>query len=704
MRRKFHEWVSVQAAKNPGKIVLIAILIFNVVFFLVSAVIISRLSLSGTEQMGFLEAAFCTVTMILDAGCIQFVVSDIGQSGVAVVVVCLLIILIGMVSFTGAVIGYITNYISNFIESSNAGSRKLHISDHTVILNWNTRGSEIVNDLLYCRTPQKVVVLAGRKNDIEKEIEERLSDTIARENKALKERVSGLPLWKRLKALRKEKLHRNVTVIVREGDVFSTKQLHDISLERALSVIILGSDVNQSFCKYETQERLATNEHGNSQTVKTLMQVADITSASSSYDNQKIIVEITDNWTLELVNKIIACKQVQGKCNIIPVKVNQILGQILSQFSLMPELNFVYKEMFSNKGAAFFTEAFPPREGQDFVREYLKEHKHAIPLTYMMSGGQPYHYFSADSEKNVHMESVIHQSDYKVALNRDYWIENKNVVILGHNSNCREIMQGFQAFRGEWNYRDGKDEILRIIVVDEQKNLEKMNYYKDYPFVVDTVAASIYEWEDKICPRIEKFVSSHQEDTSILILSDDTALNEDLDANALANLVHVQDLINRKKKEDPSFDVNSIDVIVEIIDPKHHDIVNSYSINNVVISNRYISKMITQIGEKEALFDFYTDILTYDEEDSDKYESKEVYTKKVSRFFDRLPEECTAGELIRAVYDASVDESLPPEKLNPTVVLGYVKPDGEMILFDGDQYATKVHLEEKDKIIVFSNH
>ncbi len=103
-------------------------------------------------------------------------------------------------------------------------------------------------------------------------------------------------------------------------------------------------------------------------------------------------------------------------------------------------------------------------------------------------------------------------------------------------------------------------------------------------------------------------MAKNDEDTSILILSDDMATSDNIDANALANLVYVQDMINRKKKENPDFNEESIDVIVEIIDPKHHDIVNSYCVNNVVISNRYISKMITQIGEKEAIYEFYTDI------------------------------------------------------------------------------------------------
>jgi DNA repair protein RadC len=206
-------------------------------------------------------------------------------------------------------------------------------------------------------------------------------------------------------------------------------------------------------------------------------------------------------------------------------------------------------------------------------------------------------------------------------------------------------MAGFESFSNEW--KRGGEEIVRIVVIDDQKSLEKMNYYKEYPFVIETVEANVYD-KDIICSTINKFVSSNEGDTSILILSDDSALNEDIDAGALANLVYVRDIVTEKINENPDFDLESIDIIVEIIDPKHHDIVNNYNVNNVVISNRYISKMVTQISEFEALFDFYNDILAYDDEDSQEYESKEIYVKKVSRYFDEVPANTTAAELIRA--------------------------------------------------------
>lgn len=694
MKRKIQEWLSIQIAKRPGRVVLISIFIFNVVFFLVSATVISQLSVRGTEKMPFIQAAFSTITMILDPGCVQFVVEDIGQMGVAVAIACLVIIFVGMVSFTGAVIGYITNTISAFIGEANAGSKVLKISNHVVILNWNTRASEIINDLLYCEKRQKVVVLVnGRKAEIEKEIFDRLSDTVEKENKEIRVKHGKIA----------RKFKNKVTIIVREGDVFSSKQLHDISLERARMIIILGSDVNNTICKYEHQDLLEENNKGNSHTIKTLMQVADITGAEYSNDNQRIVVEITDEWTKQLVDKIIKCKQVEGKCNIIPVDINTILGQILSQFSLMPELNYAYKELFSNKGDTFYAKESPMISDTIFIPEYLKNHINAIPLTHMISSnGKSYAFFTSESEESINLVASYPQYNYTVQLNRNYWIEKKTVIILGHNSRCKDIMEGFCNFRSEWNGKD-ESEILQITVIDDQESLDRLNHYKEYPFVTNTVTASIYE-RDAICSAIEKVVSTNSEDTSILILSDDKALNKDIDANALANLVYVQDIINNHISNDKNFDKESIDVIVEIIDPKHHDIVNSYSVNNVVISNRYISKMITQIGEKEALFEFYKDMLTYDTDISGGYQSKEIYAKKISSFFDCVPKTCTAAELIRAVYFASVSESIPSLERYPTIALGYVKPGGRMVLFSGDQSKIKVELTEKDKLIVYSVH
>ena len=698
------EWFSIQRARNPGRAILFRIMLFNVLFFLAAALVISNLSLSGTEKMGFLEAAYYTVTMILDAGCIQFVIEDIGSSGVVTAIICLVVILIGMVSFSGAVIGYFTNFISSFIENTHAGSGKLHISRHLVILNWNTRGSEIVNDLLYCEGIQRVVILSDvQKDKVEKEISERLADTVARENREIYDSVAGRGLLKRIRYFWKHRLQNNVVFLVREGNVYSSKQLRDISLERARAVIILNRETGKAEGTTEEQTLYEKYDQGNAQTIKTLMLVSDITAAEESDDNQRIIVEVMDNWTWDLVEQIINYKQVDGKCNIIPIRVNQVLGQILSQFSLMPELNLAYKELFSNKGATFYVEEKDVEDDLTYIDSYLQDHCDAVPLTSMVTGEKKYFFYSAEKQTDIGKKEQYCSSGYSVKLNREYWIERKYVIILGHNSRCRDIMQGFCAFRDEWNYAEPGREILQIIVIDDQKSLEEMNFYREYPFVIETVAASVYE-ETLICDTIERFIAGNDEDTSILILSDDNATAENTDSYALASLVYVQEIVTRKKKADPGFDTESIDIIVEIIDPKHYDIVNSYSVNNVIISNRYISKMITQIGEKEAIFEFYADILTFEAAVEDVFVSKEIYSKKVSSFFDELPGECTEAELIRAVWKASADPDIPAEERHPALALGYVKPGGQIVFFGKGQSGKTVRLEKRDKLIVFSNH
>ena len=704
MIRRFREWFSIRLAKNPGQIVLLSILFFNIVFFFFSAFIISQMSLSGTEELGFLESAFYTISMILDAGCISYVVADIGPGNAAIALVCLLIVIIGMISFTGAVIGYITNYISNFIEASNAGNHRLLMSNHFVILNWNSRALEIVNDLLYSENVDKVVVLVGSgKEDIEKQIDERLHETVKRENNKIEEACSNRSYLSRKLYCMRHQFKNKLTIVVREGDVFSSKQLFDISLHHASSVVILGEDISDNTCRYAVSDKIDRFGSGNALTIKTLMQVADITSSAFSEDNQRIIVEVTDDWTWNLVQKIIRSKQVDGKCNIVPVRVNQILGQMMAQFSLMPELNSIYNELLSNKGASFYTAPCKSSDEISYIKDSLNKNGHVVPLTIRTDNEKNYCYYMALNDRDHLRRSDKDLSGIPVRLNKDFWLEKKNILVLGHNSKCREIMDGFVSFLSEWGYKDSDEQLLSIVVIDDEKSLEKMNYYKEYPFVIKTVAAEIFE-KDLICNSINEVLDLNAEDISVLILSDDLVPKEETDAGMFANLVYVQDIISDKVEADPDFDVGSIDVIAEINDPKHHDVVSSYSVKNVVISNRYISKMITQIGEKDAIFNFYQDILVYDEDDEEEYDSKEIYVKKAKDFFVELPRECTADKLIRGVFDASYDPEIPAEKQNISIVLGTVKQDGKITLFSGDQSLINVNIEEKDKLIVFSNH
>lgn len=698
---RLKEHLSVFVVKNPARAILIGILLLNVVLFVVAATVISAIATKSAthESLGFWASLYYTVTMVLDAGCIDNVVADIGQSGVALILVCIATVLLGMITFTGAVIGYVTNVISNFIENSKSGARALKVSRHTVILNWNSRASEIVNDLLFTGKRELVVVLVSEDAEgVEREIGERISATMRAEQKQLAGEVAGMSFFKGLRYIAAHRTKNRLITIVREGETYSTKQLNDIAIAQADTVILLTKDAQNSLCQYGNVERREHLEKGNANTLKTLVQVAQMTADDGSADNQKIIVEVEDAWTEELVNQIIAHKagkEKQQKCMIVPIPVNKVLGQILSQFSIMPELNTVYSELFSNRGAEFF---FLPHEWRDDVEEdmrgYMTTHHHAIPLTLLETASGNHAYFVANEFEDCEIQGAPAKTTFTVKVNPKYHLSPRNVVIVGHNSKSRDIMNGFDSFCGEHQLENG--EILNITVIDDEKSLERNNYFQEYSYVTSYTAADIHD-DKTICAAIEAAVDKHNGDTSILILSDDSAMTEDIDSTALTYLIYVQNIIQARIAKDPDFDVESLDVIVEILNPKNYDVVHNYSVNNVVISNRYISKMVTQVGRKQALFEFYSDILTYDEEGAESYDSKELYVKEVGRFFEEIPGPCTADELIRAVFDATPKE-------NKAVVIGYVTPGGKTVVFSGDQRETKVKLTNRDKLIIFSNH
>lgn len=111
-----------------------------------------------------------------------------------------------------------------------------------------------------------------------------------------------------------------------------------------------------------------------------------------------------------------------------------------------------------------------------------------------------------------------------------------------------------------------------------------------------------------------------------------------------------------------------------------YNVASGYNANNVVVISRYVSKMVTQISKQRAIFDFYSDILTFDAGDA-AFTSKEVYIKQTSDFFEVMPPACTVADLVRSVFVCGFGLSDAYE--NHTLLLGYVH-NSAFTLFTGD--------------------
>ena len=697
-----HEWESFRFSRKPHSMMLMLILYVNVLLVLLAAWVISAVAMPNSGNTGFFTAVYNTFTMILDAGCIESVITDPAGANIFLIIFCLVVIVVCMITFTGALIGYATNVVSNLIENANANSIKLRISGHVAVLGWNTRASEIINDLLYCRTWQKVVVLSeGNREAILDEINERLADTIERENAALEESVRQMPRLKKFFYMHKHKLRNNVAVVVREGDVFSAVHLNNIQLNKAKSIIILGKDLRSAIREGASADE--ETEKGDNRTVKTLIQVVDIASDVMSADNQKVVVEIENEWTGDLVEKIIRAKLNLDKCRVVPFRVHTVMGQLLSQFSLMPELNKVYSSLFSNKGTSFFARSQArPASDIDFAETYLNTHRRALPLLFIKDEmtREDFFYYMADSDKDIDIASDRAMGTCPVGLNKDYWLPEKHVLILGSNSKISNVMDGYENFCSEWT-NEKHPQIVHVTVVDDEEKLQRENFYSQYKFVENCVPARIIE-RDKIADIIKDFVYEHPDNSSILILSDDTVPDDDIDAKMMTFLIYAKDVINRARVNKRNVNFN-VDIIAEVMDPRHVDLVRSYDVDNVVISNRYISKMVTQISEDFARYNLYADIMDYDDMETAVYDGIEIYIKKAGEYFSELPPKNTPVDtVIRSVYEAS--RRFWGSEMDFAMLLGYIDTRGKVTLFGGARDQQTVTLTAEDKLIVFSNH
>ena len=702
MINTLQEWESTRFSQKPHSMMLMIILFVNIVLVLLAAWLISAVAVSGNRNMNFFTAVYNTFTMILDAGCIESVISDPGSTNIFLVIFCLVIIVVCMITFTGALIGYATNVVSNLIESANANSVRLKISGHVVVLGWNTRAAEIINDLLYCREKQKVVVLSdGNREEILQEVRERLKDTIDRENAELAASAREMPWLKRFLYIRRHKLRNKVAVIVREGDVFSAVHLNNIQLEKAKSVIILGKDLRTAFHDGTADEE--ETEKGDNRTIKALIQVVDIVSKHTSAEDQKVVVEVENEWTGDLVDNIIQAKQSLEEDRVVPFRVHTVMGQLLSQFSLMPELNKVYSDLFSNKNTSFYARAQKrPDNSIDFAENYLNTHRKALPLLFIKdeTSGEDFFYYMADEDRDIEIESEPATETCEVGLNKDYWLPEKYVLILGSNSKIANVMDGYTSFSTEWT-NDEHPQIVHITIVDEEEKLEKAGRYKQYPFVNECIPARITD-KKKIVDTIRDFVYAHPQNSSILILSDDTVPDDDIDAKMMTFLIYAKSVINRARanKRDVNFNV---DIIAEVMDPRHVDLIRSYDVDNVVISNRYISKMVTQISEDYARYNLYADIMDYDEMETDVYDGIEIYIKKAGDYFSKLPPKNTPVDtVIRSVYEAS--RRFWGSEMDFAMLLGYIDTRGRLTLFGGARDQKTVTLTAEDKLVIFSNH
>ena len=684
-KRRVKKYFNVKLATNPGKVVLNGIILINIVIFFVATLILKSMNVPGSENMSYLKSTFYVIRLILSNN-MEYEVVGPDAAGLGIFTVVMMFL--GAIFFTGSLIAYMTNYISAYMSYKNPAMKKLYLYNHIVLLGWNVRATEIIRNLLFTGKHHDIIILANEDREkIQDQIDEAIADAIYARNSKLKQKYASLPFLQRVLTFERDRLRNKLTIMIKTGETYSSQQLKSISLNLADAVIILGENLNNSIAETNDGQRYE-EQYGNSQIIKTVAQVVNITGSEDSINNQNVIVEVDDQVTLDLVSKIIKDDRVSEKCTIIPMPVTYTMGSLISQFALNPEMGPIYNELLSQYGLTISAADTEFSEPIEYTRNYLKTHNSDLPLSCVRIANKNYGFYIGEAG-DAEIPGNYEYTPIPMKLKDCAKTEFNDVIFFGHNTQIKQVLLAIDRTIGRKKYNN------RLMLIDSKdsipENLELKNCEIQKVLTTQQDPAKVYN-------AVAEFLKSAKHDVTFVLLSNNEISIEHADDDTIATLVRVRELQEIMAKNNPEIDINKIKIVVEILDPKHHDVVKSFNVHNVIISNRLTSKMITQFAFESSLFDLYLEMVVKNSQvgaNAQTSLTSDMYTLKIEDCFKEIPKDITAYDLIRSVFEASIKDG------KYVIVVGYIDKNGVITLFDRDQAQIKPSLTEGSQLILY---
>ncbi|MCL2556685.1 MAG: hypothetical protein FWE03_06715 [Firmicutes bacterium] len=475
--RKFSSKFTIQMNKRPVFMTLGLLVFINAVFLLVVAGVALAIDMPRFDRDGALPAYFWA---IFYAG--QWLVTPNSLLNVAdnqlLWLLGMATFVVGIVLFTGTIVGLTTNYLRQYLAKKGEAKGKLHLAGHYVILNYNQKVLSVLINLMFSSTNATVLILSNKsKNEIRDALNAEL-------------------------AMVKDKPRAKVNLIVRKGDPFSASDLDDICIEDAKGILIVDNDYGMENFEQKIAKREAWQIDDISQpdfdALKLVLEMAE-------FDIPKTIpiaIETQTHKTVLKINSITKTIPQLANKSINSFSYNKKLGQFIAAAVLNPEITCVIYELLSYIGSEFY-----PLDSELNVDEYLAKHTESVPVVKMKDKL----YVVAEDIKELGQKKKRELVTQKrVSINPDRSYMPLELFIVGENSKSDYIRQTLMN------------------VCEETQKITTHNYALNerQKFIDDLFKASLdYD-------KSKKTIMA-------LVLSDDDALPEAHDSNVFLTLIEL---------------------------------------------------------------------------------------------------------------------------------------------------------------------
>ena len=451
-------------------------------------------------------------------------------------------------AISSTLFAFITATVNKRIAELKKGKGPVFESGHTTILGWGPQVYSILQqlDVANANNPSSAVIISQTAR-------EAMDDEI-------KTRVGEL---------------KHTKVITRNGDPSNPRVLAQSSIDKARSVIVLGT---KGYAAATTS-------------------VLSILANSGLNSKGKIVAEVNDAASAEALYK-----STQGK--VLAVRSEELIARVTAHAIRQPGLAAVYLDMLDFEGEEIYFSSVPEAVGKPFA-EVVTGINDASVIGIQHTDGSV--------EISPAMNTVIEQGAKVIAIATDddriKWSgsrpeldaakavtsvgDQKNakpdrILIIGWSTMARQVVKELSTFGTPGSTAHIFAQTSKV-TADELKGLENPN------LTITTKGTS-----GDIDELIEVVQSQEFDHIVIFGYRTKTMTTAESDALTLLTMLEVNHL-----KSIPGSKVANARVIAEIQDSNNVELARVVAVDDLVVSDRLSSLMMTQLSETPGLFDVF---------------------------------------------------------------------------------------------------
>lgn len=578
-----------------GSSIFIALVVVFVLIFVVIALARGLISIfqpdlfSQYSDLDFLGHTYITFLQLTDPGNMaQDILSSPGYKIFAVLAGVAGIVMLS------ALIAFITTAFDQKISELKRGRSKVVEDGHTLLLGWNEqRIIEIIRELQIANESEDdacIVILADKdKEEMDDIIRLRLSKA------------------------------GNTRIITRSGKITTLANLDMVSLQQAGSLIVLAACADT-----DGEEEKALSD---ASVIQTILAVS-----KNRIDKEDfaVVAEIFNDAYRKVIDSSFSDF-------VVTVNTSDILAKLLVQTSRSVGLSTVYSEILSFDGCEMYFHEDNWR-GMKFG-ELVYYFPDGVPMGVLKNDGSIM--LNPDAEYRMrHSDQVLIVADddstielleEPVAKAKVYALPERKLnqqkekeLIIGWNHKSKTIISEFSDY-----VIDGSQIDILLSNASEKIKAE----IKSLDSKIDNVDIRLVEKNSLNADDLISLEPFNYNNIIILANESDGLDPERVDAENIVTLLLLRNIFREHGDE-----AVETKIITEVLDSQNHELVSETGVKDVIISNRLVSMIMSQISENKNIKSVYDDIF---EEDG-----SEIYLKPLSLYFETIPQELSFADLI----------------------------------------------------------